>query len=147
LWSVGNPQERIGKLVEAGRRRGGNAYTILSSRGEVGHAVNENPRSLCGVVGDNRSNVNIEEELDCELPGDSSSMSKSGVMGLIGQIVVCVLWRAGGRDTRRGTLSSVFLVDSSSERTTGRFGPEWVPPLAGFGSPVRVFLEFVDITD
>jgi hypothetical protein len=74
-------------------------------------------------------------------------MSRSGVMGLIGQIAVCVLWRAGGRDTRRGTLSSVFSVDSLSERIAGRFGPEWVLPLAGFGSAVRVFLEFVDITD
>ena len=45
LWSE-CPRERVGTFVEAGRLRGGNAYTMLSSkRGEVGHAVNEKARS------------------------------------------------------------------------------------------------------
>jgi len=55
--------------------RGGSACTILSSRrGELGHAVNENPQPWCGVVGDSRLNVKVDDaELDCELPGDPQS--------------------------------------------------------------------------
>jgi len=36
--------------------------------------VKENPQSWCGVVGDSRLNVKVDDvELDCELPGDSQS--------------------------------------------------------------------------
>jgi hypothetical protein len=70
LWSVA--PERIEKLVEAGPLRGGNAYTVLSSRGELGQIVNDSPRSWCGVVGDSRLNVNVEDaEPDSELSGES----------------------------------------------------------------------------
>ena len=63
--------------MEHWRLWGGNAYTVLSSRGELGHAVNENPRSWCGVVGDSRLNVNVEDaELDCELAEDSLKQLK-----------------------------------------------------------------------
>jgi hypothetical protein len=72
LWSAGSPRGYIGKLAEAGRLRGGNAYTMLSSRGEPGHAVNANPRPWCGVVGDSRSKVKVDDvEPDSELPGDT----------------------------------------------------------------------------
>jgi len=40
LKSAGSP--KVWKLLEGVRLRGGNAYTILSSRGELGHAVKEN---------------------------------------------------------------------------------------------------------
>jgi len=71
LWSAECLRERNGKPAEVGCFRGGNAYTSLSSRGEVGHAVNERPRPCCGVVGDRRLNVNVAVEFDCELPEDS----------------------------------------------------------------------------
>lgn len=47
-------------------------YTVLSFRGEHGHAVNDNSRSGCGEVGCSRLKVNVDDaELDWELPGDS----------------------------------------------------------------------------
>lgn len=70
-------------------------------------------------------------------------MSRPGVIGLIGQVVVCVRRCTGGTDTRRGALSSAVLVGSLSERIASRFGPEWLLPLAGFESAVRVVLEFI----
>ena len=72
--SLGSVSTRrcIGKLVPAKRLRGGSVYTVLSFRGEHGHAVNDNSRSGCGEVGCSRLKVNVDDaELDWELPGDS----------------------------------------------------------------------------
>ena len=64
---------------------------MLSSRGELGHAVNENPRSWRGVVGDSRSNVNVDVvTLDCQLPGDSLQQQIN-------------LWRLGNNVVRKPT--------------------------------------------
>lgn len=118
---------------------------MLSSSGELGHAVNENPRSGRGVVGDSRSIVNVEDaELDCELPGNSQkqSISGSGVLGLIGQTIAWIPRRTGGTDTRRGTLAFVS-AGSSRESIAGHFGTGWVLPLTGFASPVLAALGFI----
>ena len=49
----------------------------------MGHAVNEKARSWCGVVGDSKSNVNVDDvELDRELPGDSLSSLRE----IVGQL-------------------------------------------------------------
>ena len=70
-------------------------------------------------------------------------MSKSGVIGVIGQSVVCVLRCIGGTATRGGALFPIFLVGSVSESIAGRFCPRWVLLLAGFESTVRVVREFI----
>jgi hypothetical protein len=70
-------------------------------------------------------------------------MSKSGVIGVIGQTVVCAFRCTEGEDPRRGTLSVIFLVGSSSESIAGRFCPRRVPPFAAFESVVRAVREFI----
>lgn len=55
---------------------------------------------------------------------ETYSVSRSGVIGLIGQCTAGIVWRRGGTGTRRGIPSSIFLAGSLSESATGRFGTE-----------------------